>query len=191
MDTLFARLEHEHRTILDALDAFERFLTLARTTSLADPSDLPRFLLFFREYVDRLHLEREERVLLPALARHDFSTTRGPLAHVRESHDRERELLHALMTLGFRQGGCPASDPELARRAEAFIDFERRHLEQEDDRLYPAAREALRNEHARMQSELARFDAQGDGVDRIAWLERMLGELLSSYGPSAERRRSA
>jgi hemerythrin-like domain-containing protein len=190
MDTLFSRLEHEHQTILDALDGFESFLSLAKT-ELVDAADLPRFILFFREYVDRIHLEREERVLLPALVRHDFSPTTGPLAHVRESHDREREILQALVIVGFRQGGCRPTDPELERPARAFIDFERMHLEQEGSRLYPAAREALRNEHARMQSELARFDAQGDGVGRIAWLERMLGELLSAYGPASDKRRSA
>ena len=45
---LFQRLDHEHRAILEMLSAYERFLR----TEGVDPTDLPRFLVFFREFAD-------------------------------------------------------------------------------------------------------------------------------------------
>ena len=71
--------------------------------------------------------------------------------------------------------------------AEAFIAFQRVHIEQESLRLYPVARSTLRNEHARLQAELARFDAERDSHRRSTWLERLLGELTTdSISPQAE-----
>ena len=189
MESLLSRLEHEHRAILDAIDAFSRFLKAAEEDpGSVDASDLARFVLFFREYVDLIHHEREERVLLPALVRHDFAPGAGPLAYVREQHARERRLLHDLMAQCFRRGGCPANAPELILAAEAFIAFQRMHIEQEQTRLYPVARTVLRNERTRIQAELARFDAEHEAYDRSAWLERLLGELATIYLPTPSRR---
>jgi hemerythrin-like domain-containing protein len=182
MEKLFSRLEHEHRAIRDAFGAFAEFLSRARRGE-ADVHDLPRFVLFFREYVDLIHHDREERLLLPALVRHDFGAGAGPLAHVRDQHAREGELLHALMAQTFRRGGAAPSDPELLHAAEALIAFEGNHIEQEERHLYPVARQLLRNEETRLATDLARFDAERDVYGRSAWLERLLGELLSVYAP--------
>jgi hemerythrin-like domain-containing protein len=191
MESLLSRLEHEHRAILDAIDAFSRFLKAAEADpGSVDASDLARFVLFFREYVDLIHHEREERVLLPALVRHDFSPTAGPLAYVREQHSRERQLLHELVALCFRRGGCRPTDPQLVLAAEAFIAFQRVHIEQEATRLYPVARTVLRNEHSRLRAEQARFDAEHEAYERSAWLERLLGELAAVYLPTPNRRSS-
>lgn len=189
METLLNRLEHEHRAILDAIDAFSRFLAAAQADpESVDASDLPRFALFFREYVDLIHHEREERVLLPALVRHDFSASTGPLAYVKDQHSRERRLLHDLMAQCFRRGGCPANDPELVLAADAFVAFQRHHIEQESSRLYPVARTVLRNERGRLETEQTRFDAEHEAYDRSAWLERVLGELTAVYLPAPSRR---
>jgi hemerythrin-like domain-containing protein len=186
MESLFARLEHEHRAILEAVNAFASFLSRAETADV-DVHDLPRFVLFFREYVDLIHHDREERVLLPALVRHDFAPCGGPLGHVRDQHARERELLRALLEQCFRRGGCSPNHPELVRAAQAFISFQRTHIEQETHSLYPAARAVLLNDASRLQADLARFDAEREVYGRSAWLERLLGELSAVYAP----RRSA
>jgi hemerythrin-like domain-containing protein len=182
MESLFVRLGHEHHAIRDALGAFAEFLIRAKRGE-ADAHDLPRFVTFFREYVDLIHHEREEKLLLPALARHDFAPAAGPLGHVRDQHARERQLLHGLVSQTFRRGGCSPLDPDLVRAAEAFVAFQRSHLDQEDQRLYPAARTVLRNEDARLATELAKFDAEHEAYGRSAWLERLLGELVAVYGP--------
>lgn len=181
MENLFARLEHEHDAIRDALRAFAQFLVQAQRNE-ADPTDLPRFAIFFREYVDLIHHEREERLLLPALVRHDFSPTAGPLRYVRDQHTRERELLQTLVGEVFRRGGCPPTDPALLRAAEEFVAFQHTHLEQEQLHLYPVARQLLRNDTSRLAKELAQFDVEHEAYGRSVWLERVLGELVTVYG---------
>ncbi|MFO0669920.1 MAG: hemerythrin domain-containing protein [Polyangiaceae bacterium] len=185
MDALFANLDHEHRTIREIIDAFERYLALAaQGDARARAADLPRFLVFFREYVDLVHHEREERVLLPALARHGFAPGFGPSAHVKEQHRHERHLLHEVYRWGFRPGGCPADDPELQRLAKDLIKFQRTHLEKEEQFLYPAAKKELKDEAGLLKKEVADFDAEQDNYGRRPWLERMVGELATLYGQS-------
>jgi hemerythrin-like domain-containing protein len=180
MDTLFTRLEQEHRMILEALQAFESYLSRALHRSV-DEHDLARFVLFFRGYVDGIHHEREETLLLPALVRHDYGAASGPLAHVREQHRREHHLLQNLVSLAFRRGGCPASSPELQACGRSYVDFERGHLQREDTLLYPVAKLLLRREEARLTRESARFDADHDASGQCAWLERLLGDLRDVY----------
>ena len=91
MDALFARLEHEHRTIRETLAAFERYLDLAQGgDARAHAADLPRFLVLFREYLDLVHHEREERVLLPAYPRawtkRGVASTRPGVRHLVASY---------------------------------------------------------------------------------------------------------
>ncbi|MBK6695147.1 MAG: hemerythrin domain-containing protein [Myxococcales bacterium] len=187
MDALFAHLEHEHRTIVDVMDAFARYLDLAKgDVAKAPAADLPRFLVFFREYVDLVHHEREERVLLPALTRHGFAAGTGPLAHIKEQHEHERQLLHELWRHGFRQGGCSPDDEELQRLARAFIAFQRGHVSKEAQYLYPAAKTQLKDEKGLLLAEDTRFDAEQDAYGRRAWLERLVGELVTIYGASPE-----
>lgn len=186
MDALFANLEHEHRTIREILDAFERYLGLAeKGDARAAAADLPRFLVFLREYLDLVHHEREERVLLTALARHGFAPGFGPSAHVKEQHRHERHLLHEVFRCGFRQGGCSANDPELQRLAKDLIKFQRTHLEKEEQFLYPAARKELKDEGGLLKKAVDAFDAEQDDYGRRPWLERMVGELALVYGPAA------
>lgn len=185
MDALFANLEHEHGTIREVLSAFERYLDLAeKGDARADAADLPRFLVFFREYVDLVHHEREERVLLTALGRHGFAPGFGPSAHVREQHRHERHLLHQVFRCGFRQGGCRADDAEFQRLAKDLLKFQRTHLEKEEQFLYPAAKKELKDEAGLLQKAVAEFDAEQDDYGRRPWLERMVGELALLYGPT-------
>lgn len=185
MDALFARLEHEHRTIRETLAAFERYLDLAQARDArAHSPDLARFLVLFREYLDLVHHEREERVLLPALARHGFAEKFGPSAHVREQHRHERHLLHDLFRCGFRQGGCEPHDAELQRAGRELVAFQRTHIEKEDAFLYPAAKKELKDESGLLRKAVDEFDAEQDRFGRSAWLERLVGELTTVYPAS-------
>lgn len=182
MDALFTRLEHEHRTILEVLAAFERYLDLAQSgDARAAHADLPRFLVLFREYLDLTHHEREERVLIPALARHGFAAGFGPSAHVREQHRHERHLLQELFRCAFRQGGCTPEDADFQRLAREFVQFQRTHIEKEDAFLYPAAKKELKDESGLLRKEVDAFDADQDAYGRAPWLERLVGELTTVY----------
>lgn len=177
--SLFQRLESEHRSLSEALDVFERYLARA-VAGTGDLFDLPRFAVFFRDFV-HLHHEREERILLPALARREFSLERGPLRHIREEHLRENVLLDELFAIVFRRGGCTPDDPALIAAAQAFIQFERSHIAKETHHLYPAAKTALVNDTGRLDDEVARFDGDRAAYSCIAWTERVLGELSATY----------
>lgn len=185
MDALFERLEHEHRTIREVLSAFDRFLVAAaESPTPAHRADVPRFLIFFREYVDLVHHEREERVLLPALARHGFAAKFGPSAHVKDQHGHERHLVHELFRHALRQGGCEPNDPEFVRLAREFLTFQMRHIDKEDEFLYPTAKKELKDENAILKNEVDKFDTERNAYGRLAWLERMVGEFTTVYPPA-------
>lgn len=177
------RLEAEHRALAQALDMFDCFLAKGAAGD-ADPHDVPRVAAFFRDYV-QLHHEREETLLLPAMAEHEFSTTRGPLVYIVEEHAKEGALLDELFAVAFRRGGCAPSDAAFAAAARAFIDFERAHMAKETQYLYPAAKQILVNDTTRLDARDARFDAEHEVYGRRSWAERVLGELSATYGVAA------
>lgn len=189
MNQLLQRLHQEHECILRALDAFEAYLN-ASLRSKVDPSDLPRFLLFFREYVDLIHNDLEERVLLPTLASKGQVVNAGTSARLKEQHSHERHILQNLVRSAFRRGGCLPSDPEIHRHARAFLDFQRMHIEKENAHFGNLSDNDLTVDRDTLRRALAQFDAEQDTFGRAVWLERLLNELTAAYDPSSAPARS-
>lgn len=175
---VFHVLAFEHRLILRVLGAFEHYLAKLEEGAEVDGVELARFVTFFREFVDLTHHVREERVLFPALNEHGFSNDIGPLAHIREQHDVEREYLWRLMKAVAR-GDLESSEAkrELCEIGRAYVRFQRAHLEKESSVFYPAARRELTLvDLHRLKRASARFDHAPERPDSCWLIE--LGESL-------------
>src|SRR6185503_6573918 len=73
---IFEELTKDHRLISQVLDAFETFVDTA--VADLDLVELNRFAVFFREFVELTHHEREERVLLPAMESLGYARNGAP-----------------------------------------------------------------------------------------------------------------
>lgn len=185
---LFAKLFAEHRLIGRVLDAFEAYLDRVEQGASVNQQDFTRFVVFFREYADLLHHEREETVLFPALARHGFAETRGPLAHVRTEHQTERALMSTLLRVAARRDPWSSKDERtIASVGRELVSFQRAHIAKENELLYPVARREIAPEGpALIARELAEFDEDRGRYGHVDWLEKLGEELVADYARSVD-----
>ncbi len=177
-------LVQDHRRIGRVVEGFERYLDALERGE--EPSDrLVLFSVFFREYADLIHHQKEERILFSLLKSHGFSTSDGPLAFVREQHDQERILLSQLVRDTTRRGEPAEALQRIIRTGRELCAFQREHMARENDALYPAVRSELTHEERdSVERKLARFDRERDENGHVSWLIQLADELASVPDPA-------
>jgi len=171
-------LMSEHRAIEGVLDALTRFVdeVVRRTTS--DRAVLEDFVTFLAEFADGQHHAKEEDVLFAAMVEHGFPERSGPIAVMRDDHERGRALIRHLRALA-RLPGAWSDDEraDLAAAASTYVLHLRAHIQKEDGVLYPLAEQHLPGAAlAAVDLACARADAAraGRGAELVA-----LGEALA------------
>jgi hemerythrin-like domain-containing protein len=137
-------LINEHRVIEQVLDCLEKMAeTCEREGSL--PADAARDAVdFFRDYADGCHHAKEEDQLFPMMELRGFPRDEGPVAAMRQEHERGRDLVHA-MAANIDEGsrGDESARGAWAQAARDYILFLREHIQKEDHCLFPMAVEFL------------------------------------------------
>jgi hemerythrin-like domain-containing protein len=182
----FEHLIVEHRLITQVLDAFEQYVARVSRGDPLERADLERFVLFFREYVDLGHHDKEETILLPALVHNGFHWDDGPLLRVRREHDQERYLVrslrHATLQLGDWDGEGRRRFVAMARE---LLDFQRAHIEHEEQQLFPEARRRLPQRLAlQLAQDFDRLDGERVGDAKPASLDALASALIAAYPPT-------
>jgi hemerythrin-like domain-containing protein len=179
----FDQLLAEHRLISRVLDAFEHYVAQVAAGDALERADLERFVLFFREYVDLGHHDKEETILLPALVHNGFHWDDGPVLRMRREHDQERYLMRSLRHASLQIGDW--SDDGRRRfvaMARELIDFQRAHIQIEERSLFPEAKRRL---PARLTEQLGndfeRFDAERAGDATTGALAALAHQLVATY----------
>jgi hemerythrin-like domain-containing protein len=159
-------LHEEHARIREVLSAME---TQAKALIAGAPLDVDvwhRVVEFLEHFVERLHHEKEERMLFPALECRGFGHDHGPLSALRRDHaDGYRICRDLLAALAARNAS------RLAHVATAFVRRERLHIEREEAMLLPVAMEMLEGEDAARLC--AQFEAHRAAIDPLIY-ERCL-----------------
>lgn len=141
-------IHREHRTITAVTRCFEELLREVRAGELEPPpfDMFELILIYMRDFSDQLHHPKEDNYLFPVLAKRspDLESAFDLLRrqHV-EGAQRTIDLLARLEA--YRQDpqtGFAAFD----EAATSFVEFQLDHLELEESRILPAARERLRAE---------------------------------------------
>lgn len=183
---IFEELTKDHRVITQVLDAFEAFVDTA--AGELDLVELNRFAVFFREFVELTHNEREERILLPAMESLGYARNGAPLTHIREEHERERNLLLELRRAAVRQGQPTAVErARIVKTARDMIAFERAHMKKENELLYPSVQKDLAG---KTLSDLGRALRAHEGTWSHAveqtWLRSLAEELVRDHPQNRE-----
>lgn len=175
----------EHQVITRSSDALIGYAHCLEhgDGSEADAGDLRSFASFFREFADELHHEKEENVLLPALARQGFAWNEGVLADVRLEHEHERYLIDVLCQASER---APDWNREDRRRivctALALAEFQRAHLKRENEELFPEVTRRLSREALlQLRGELSSFDERPHHRARSSELVELSARLVQRY----------
>ncbi|HEY8087956.1 MAG TPA: hemerythrin domain-containing protein [Polyangiaceae bacterium] len=177
---LFGSLNAEHRRIKAVTEALDAFVS---EPAGLDPHEVIRFATFFRGYVDGLHHQREELVLLPALGYAGFAPDSGALAHIVDQHRKEARLLLAFVMAASAKAPWGAGEKEaIAAAARALAAFQRSHMGEEQELLFPLAQRELAVDHAEaVLEELERFDRRTASRYNPEWLEQLGDELVAAH----------
>jgi hemerythrin-like domain-containing protein len=186
---IFEELTSDQRLISRVLEAFDHFLSESDPCSELDLVELNRFTVFLREFVELCHHEREEHILLPAMETIGYAHNSAPLKHIREEHERERNLLLELRRAAVRLRPPAAMErARLVKIARDLIAFEHAHMRKESELLYPSAKKELAG---RTLLDLSRSLGTQEGTwSRMVeqtWLRSLADELVRDHGPEASR----
>jgi hemerythrin-like domain-containing protein len=181
---LFARLGAEHAQIEVVAEALDAFIDSLKDDANANLHEIIRFVTFLRGFADGLHHEREEVVLLPALSLAGFPLDKGVLAHIRDQHRREERLL-----LEFEKSASapPPWGPEAIAHivgcAHALTSFERSHMAEERELLFPLAMKELAGHADALATALASFEKSREPRWDGPWLGQLGRELIARHSP--------
>ncbi|GAB3486236.1 hemerythrin domain-containing protein [Azotobacter salinestris] len=168
-------LRHEHDAILSTLQILRRMAARARQGS-ADSDDIAALLGFLQEFVDKCHHGKEEGLLFPALQR--AGQQRGLVGELTAEHEQGRALVAAL-----RQASTPVLDAEaFDAAARTYAEFLERHIDKENDVLFPQAEQALpADELEGLGQAFADFELQAIGPGRHEELHDLLHRWKADY----------
>jgi hemerythrin-like domain-containing protein len=176
-------LIREHQVIGRLADALEAYGLQTKQGRPPDAADLGRFAAAFSDFAERIHHEKEENILLPALARHGVHWDDGALAAVRRDHRQESYLIDVLRQAGERAGSWNHEDRRhIAASAQALVDFQRQHHALEGAELLPLLPVRLDTTAlAELQSAFEKFDREHEALRSaaLADVERLIGRYES------------
>ena len=137
-------LRREHSLFARLLDGLELLTGSDRVTRDFEVELVSELTDFFARFVDGLHQDKEERVLFPRLVMRVGRLEVPEIERLAEGHRRERRLLGQMRFQVWESGGDAPGDVDLfSTRAHAYLRLQRRHMQDENQRLLPLIEQVL------------------------------------------------
>lgn len=161
-------LKHEHQVTLMVLDAAQREARSIEATGKVSAKRVGKLVEFFQNFADRCHHSKEEDQLFVRMERRGVPVEGGPISVMLLEHDEGRRHVAAIAkAVSAAAAGNGSAVATVRQNLLAYAELLRRHIEKEDNILYPMADQILTAED---QQELAeafeRIEAEemGEGV---------------------------
>jgi hemerythrin-like domain-containing protein len=153
----------EHQVIQRMLDVVRELAHLLEVGAEVPPEMLDSVAEFLRVFGDEHH-RKEEQYLFPALGKRGAALDSMAIETFQREHDRARQLLSKMADAGaaYRERR-PNADRRWGRFASEYASVLRRHLDKEQDVLYPAAEQLLSAEERRTLAEVLRKTSEERG----------------------------
>jgi hemerythrin-like domain-containing protein len=123
---------------------------------------------FFRNFADRCHHSKEEKLLFVKMEERGMPVEGGPIAVMLYEHDEGRRLTRTIAeALPLATNGDRRASAAVAQNLLAYVRFLRAHIHKEDNVLYPMADRLLTAEDQReLMEAFSRVEAEemGEGV---------------------------
>jgi hemerythrin-like domain-containing protein len=175
-ETATELLKAEHRVIEKVLDALEKLAKTAESSLLADWT---KALDFARNFADKCHHLKEEKLLFPALEERGIPREGGPIGMMLAEHEEGRGYVRAMADALESAAKDPlAARTTLRRKADAYIRLLREHIQKEDDVLFVMADGVLSGEDQKLLlREFEEHEAKEMGTDVHARYEKIAQEM--------------
>jgi hemerythrin-like domain-containing protein len=155
-------LSDEHRVIERVIGVVEK-LADGRVDELAP---WYKALDFIRNFADRCHHSKEEKILFPALEAHGIPGEDGPVGMMLMEHEEGRSYVRAMLAaVSLIEAGNEAAKDTLLATARTYCRLLRDHIQKEDEILFRMADEVIPGEDQKNLAEaFARYEAEEAGV---------------------------
>ncbi len=186
-DDPIERLLQEHRIIAALTCTLEVWSIRAEDGDDVDVECAEALVSLLTEFVDEVHHEKEESLLVPQLVALGVLPDQD---HLRAEHQHERYLVGALRHLiRIAEPDDQLSSRRFATLARELVAFQRAHLESETRSIYGVLERLDEVRREALKRELQAFDRHKEPVLR-AWRTR-LHRLLDRRGGTLEERPAA
>lgn len=174
-------LAREHRLIERVLAVLGRISEETRRTRRLNGPAADLALLFLRDFADRVHHSKEERILFPAIAAHGHFPGCGLIAEHAEGRERVHRLRDAAQDA---RNGNEEAVRLFVRTARSYVSFLRDHIAKEDECLADVVDAAFtREEHERLLEEFDEIERREVGARAFERFVAMAQELEIRYPP--------
>lgn len=153
-------LKDDHETIKRVLDALQKLMKNSHAPSL---DAWAKAIDFIRNFADKCHHLKEEKILFPALEEHGMPVDGGPIGMMLFEHEEGRAYVRNMAeALELANEDANAALPRLFENAAAYSRLLRQHIEKENEILFQMADAALTPEE---QKDLLRAFEEQEAQD--------------------------
>lgn len=138
-------LKNEHRVIERMLAVLSKACDKLEKGEDVDGEVFTGAVDFFQNFADKCHHTKEEKLLFEKMMERGISGEVGPIAVMMREHQDGRAHVRKLAGLT-RDGYSDAQRKAIIRIGRAYIDLLSKHIQKEDNVLYPLADEILEKE---------------------------------------------
>lgn len=175
-------LMEEHQIILTVLDAAAREVQRIGQKGEVRPKRLEQMVDFFRNFADRCHHAKEEKLLFVRMEERGMPRGFGPIGVMLYEHDLGRGHMRAVAdAIPRAAAGDAGAQEEVQRHLSDYIALLRDHIHKEDNILYPMADQLfLPEDQQELEEAFARVEREeiGEGVHER--YHRLAHELQAS-----------
>jgi AhpD family alkylhydroperoxidase len=136
-------LEREHQVIQQAVAAASVMADRLEQSQPLNHAQLRDLAEFLHEYADRLHHEKEERLLFPLLEKRGVPASGCPLAALRHEHETGRALVSELSALAGTGGDDSGRREQVLSVLRRLVKLYIEHVWKEDYLLIPMSAKVL------------------------------------------------
>ncbi len=178
------QLKAEHAGIKLMLEVLEEICKRLEAGKRVDTNHLEHIIEFIQVFADKCHHAKEEDLLFPAMEKAGVLKEGGPLGVMLAEHKEGRD--YALMMKEAVMGYKAKADEEAAlkfiKNARNYINLLSRHIDKEDNLLYPMADASLsKNKQEELSEKFERIEIERIGSGMHERFHVFLDYLREAY----------
>ncbi len=178
-----SELKEEHQAVKVTLAVLREIASKLSRGQEVDLGHLNQILEFLITFVDKCHHGKEEDLLFPALEKAGVPKEGGPIGVMLGEHDLGRGYVRELRQgLEDLKAGIQDAIAQIIENIEKYSDLLLRHIDKEDNILYPIAEKSFSaEENKTLMQGFEEIEEQRVGAGKHEEFHRMLHHLQEVY----------
>jgi hemerythrin-like domain-containing protein len=176
-------LKKEHQIARHVLEVLEKISDKLETGEKINNSHLESVLAFFEDFTNKIHHNKEEKLLLPAMAKAGAKTEKDKQVELLADHKRGRRLVRRMrLSLSQYQKGSDKAGQEFAGCARDYIVLFKKHMDFENEIILPLADKFLSKiEQDKLYDDFTNMEAKSISPAQQQEYSKLLKKLRGIY----------